>query len=408
MSNVKTSNIESPKVSPARRVSNVEEYYFSRKLREVAEMNSRGLDVISLGIGGPDLPPAEEVIETLCEAAHNPKNHSYQTYTGIPELREAFTRWYERYYGVELNPDCEILPLIGSKEGIMHITMAFVNPGDSVLVPDPGYPTYSSVSKLAGANLINYSLDPEKGWQPDFKALEELPEVKEGKVKLMWMNYPNMPTGAPATRELFEKAVDFGRRHGIVIVNDNPYSFILKPEGSKSLSILSIEGAREICIEMNSLSKSHNMAGWRVAMLATNPEFVSWILRVKSNIDSGQFRPVMLAAAKALSLGDDWYARLNAVYARRREVAEEIMDLLGCRFDKSQRGLFLWGRIPEEEKSSEAMADRLLYDCRVFVTPGFIFGKGGDRYIRISLCATEDNLRRAFERIEENNKKDND
>ncbi|MDE6409393.1 MAG: aminotransferase class I/II-fold pyridoxal phosphate-dependent enzyme [Muribaculaceae bacterium] len=403
MSNAKTSNIESRAITPAQRVSRVEEYYFSRKLREVADMNARGLDVISLGIGGPDLPPAGEVIETLCAEAHNPANHSYQSYTGIPELRNAFAGWYERYYGVALDPSREILPLIGSKEGIMHITMAFVNPGDSVLVPNPGYPTYSSVSRLAGADLITYDLNPEKGWQPDFESLEKLDAVKEGKVKLMWINYPNMPTGAPASRELFERAVDFGRRHGIVIVNDNPYSFILKPEGSKPLSILSVEGAREVCIEMNSLSKSHNMAGWRLAMLASNPEFVGWILRVKSNIDSGQFRPVMLAAAKALSLGDEWYSRLNAVYARRREVAEEIMNELGCRFDKSQRGLFLWGRIPENEKSSESLADRLLYDCRVFVTPGFIFGSGGERYIRISLCATEHNLRRALERIKGNN-----
>lgn len=399
MSNVKTSNIECRSISPADRVKSVEEYYFSRKLREVAEMNARGLDVISLGIGGPDLPPAEEVIEELCHAARDPKNHSYQSYTGIPELREAFAGWYKRYYGVALDPSREILPLIGSKEGIMHVTMAFVNPGDSVLVPNPGYPTYSSVSRLAGADLISYDLLPDRGWQPDFDALEQLPEVKAGRVKIMWLNYPNMPTGAPATRELFERAVEFGHRHGIVIVNDNPYSFILKPEGTNPLSILSVEGAREVCIEMNSLSKSHNMAGWRVAMLASNPEFVSWILRVKSNIDSGQFRPVMLAASKALSMGEEWYTRLNAVYAERRAVAEEIMDTLGCSFDKSQRGLFLWGRIPDEEKSSESLADRLLYDCRVFVTPGFIFGSGGERYIRISLCATEHNLHRALERI---------
>ena len=396
MSNARTSNIE-----PARRVGSVKEYYFSRKLREVAEMNARGMDVISLGIGGPDLPPAEEVTETLCEAARDPRNHSYQSYAGIPELREAFGNWYARYYGVSLDPASEILPLIGSKEGIMHITMAFVNPGDSVLVPDPGYPTYTSVSRLAGAEIIKYRLSPEKGWMPDFKALEQLPEVKEGRVRIMWLNYPNMPTGTPATRDLFEQAVKFGRDNGILIVNDNPYSFILKPAGIKPLSILEIEGAKDVCMEMNSLSKSHNMAGWRVAMLASNPEFISWVLRVKSNIDSGQFRPVMLAAARALSLDDDWYERLNSVYAARRGVAEEIMNALGCSFDPAQRGLFLWGRIPEGEASSEEMADRLLYDKRVFVTPGFIFGNQGERYIRISLCATEENLRRALERIKE-------
>lgn len=402
MSNVKTSNINSPKISPARRVSNVEEYYFSRKLREVAEMNARGLDVISLGIGGPDLPPEREVISTLCEAANDAKNHSYQSYTGIPELRSAFADWYARYYGVELDPTKEILPLIGSKEGIMHITMAFVNPGDSVLVPDPGYPTYSSVSRLADADLIPYQLEAERGWQPDFDALEEMPAVKEGRVKIMWLNYPNMPTGAPATRALFERAVAFGRRNGIVIVNDNPYSFILKPDDVKPLSILDIEGARDICIEMNSLSKSHNMAGWRVAMLASNPEFIGWILKVKSNIDSGQFRPVMLAAVKALGLGDDWYSWLNSIYSQRRVIAEKIMKAIGCSFDSGQRGLFLWGRIPEDEESSETLADRLLYGKRVFVTPGFIFGRGGERYIRISLCATEENLQRALERIEKN------
>lgn len=397
MSNAKISNI-----NPARRVGGVKEYYFSRKLREVAEMNAHGLDVISLGIGGPDLPPSEEVIETLCTAARNPSNHSYQSYTGIPELREAFSRWYARYYGVRLDPATELLPLIGSKEGIMHITMAFVNPGDFVLVPDPGYPTYTSVSRLAEAEIIKYTLTPDRGWMPDFEALEQLPEVREGRVKVMWLNYPNMPTGTPATRELFERAVRFGRDHGIVIVNDNPYSFILKPSGAKPLSILDVEGAKDVCIEMNSLSKSHNMAGWRVAMLASNAEFISWILRVKSNIDSGQFKPVMLAAARALELGDEWYESLNSVYAARRKVAEEIMNELECRFDPSQRGLFLWGRIPDSEESSEALADRLLHERRVFITPGFIFGEQGERYIRISLCATEANLRRALERIKEN------
>ena len=397
MSNAKISNI-----NPARRVGGVKEYYFSRKLREVAEMNARGLDVISLGIGGPDLPPSEEVIETLCTAARTPSNHSYQSYTGIPELREAFSRWYARYYGVSLDPATELLPLIGSKEGIMHITMAFVNPGDFVLVPDPGYPTYTSVSRLAEAEIIKYTLASDRGWMPDFEALEQLPEVREGRVKVMWLNYPNMPTGTPATRELFERAVKFGRDHGIVIVNDNPYSFILKPSGAKPLSILDVEGAKDVCIEMNSLSKSHNMAGWRVAMLASNAEFISWILRVKSNIDSGQFKPVMLAAARALELGDEWYESLNSVYAARRKVAEEIMNELECQFDPSQRGLFLWGRIPDSEESSEALADRLLHERRVFITPGFIFGEQGERYIRISLCATEENLRRALERIKEN------
>lgn len=400
MPKTKISNTEKH-ILPAERIGNVKEYYFSRKLREVAEMNARGLDVISLGIGGPDLPPDDIVIETLCESARKPENHSYQSYTGIPALREAFAGWYDRYYGVKLDPTKEILPLIGSKEGIMHITMAFVNPGDAVLVPNPGYPTYTSVSRLAGAETIHYELAPERGWMPDWEALENLEAVKEGRVKIMWLNYPHMPTGTPATREVFERAVEFGRRNGILIVNDNPYSFILKPEDVKPLSILTIEGAFSTAMEMNSLSKSHNMAGWRVAMLAGNAEFISWVLRVKSNIDSGQFKPVMLAAAAALNLEDEWYTRLNQVYASRRKVAEEVMTALGCSYDPTQRGLFLWGRIPEDELSAEAMADRILYDRRVFITPGSIFGSKGDRYIRISLCSPEEKLREALRRVSE-------
>jgi len=406
MSNVKnsaTDSLNGKTISPADRISSVEEYYFSKKLREVAEMNARGLDVISLGIGGPDLPPAPEVIETLSQTACDPHNHSYQPYTGLPQLREAFAGWYARYFGVTLDPAKEILPLIGSKEGIMHLTMAFVNPGDAVLVPDPGYPTYTSVNRLAGAEVIKYELKPDNGWLPDFDALDSLDAVKEGRVKVMWINYPHMPTGTPASRELFEKIVAFGKRHSILIAHDNPYSFILKPEGENPLSILSIDGAKDVCIEMNSLSKSHNMAGWRVAMMAGKETFINWVIRVKSNIDSGQFRPVMLAAVKALEKSDDWYDSLNATYRSRRKVAEEIMAALGCEIDPRQQGLFLWGRIPEKEKSAEALADRLLHERRVFVTPGFIFGKQGERYIRISLCATEENLRRALDRISAKN-----
>lgn len=399
MSNVKNSLTDPRPIAPAKRVESVQEYYFSKKLREVAELNRQGKDIISLGIGGPDLPPSAEVIETLCEAARRPDTHSYQISTGLPELRRAFAGWYRKYYGVELNPADELLPLIGSKEGVMHISMAFINPGDAVLVPDPGYPTYTSASRLAGAEIIKYELKPETGWYPDFEALSRLDAVREGKVKIMWLNYPHMPTGAPAKREVFEEAVAFGKRHGILIVNDNPYSFILKPSGVKPLSILEVHGAKEVCIEMNSLSKSHNMAGWRVAMLASNPTFISWVMRVKTNVDSGQFKPVMLAAVKALEQGDEWYDELNSVYASRRKVAEEIMTALGCSFDPSQRGLFLWGRIPEEEESAETLADRMLYENRVFLTPGFIFGKQGERYIRISLCAPEETLRRALERI---------
>lgn len=389
-----------PNITPADRVMEIQEYYFSKKLREVAQLNAQGADIISLGIGGPDRMPNEDVITTLCEETQKPGNHSYQPYVGIPELRQAFADWYKRWYGVELDPAKEIQPLIGSKEGILHVSLAFLNPGDGVLVPNPGYPTYTSVSRLAQAEIYNYDLTEENGWMPDFDALERLPLDK---IKLMWINYPHMPTGTPATLELFRKIVDFGHRHNIVIAHDNPYSFILNKE---PLSLLQVEGAREIAIEMNSMSKSHNMAGWRVGMLASNPKFINWILKVKSNIDSGQFKPLMLAAVKGLQVGAEWYDTLNEVYASRRAVAEEIMRELGCRFDAKQKGLFLWGRIPDCEMSSETLADKILYDARVFITPGFIFGSNGDRYVRISLCATEDNMRRALDRIKEmNNKK---
>ncbi|MDE5704747.1 pyridoxal phosphate-dependent aminotransferase [Muribaculum sp.] len=382
-------------IQPADRVSEIQEYYFSRKLREVARLNAEGRDIISLGIGGPDRMPSAEVIDTLCEEAHKSGAHSYQPYVGIPELRRAMSRFYSRHYGVGLNPDTEIQPLIGSKEGILHVSLAFLNPGDGVLVPNPGYPTYTSVSRLVGAEIFNYDLTEEGGWMPDFDALERLPLDR---IKLMWINYPHMPTGTPASVALFEKIVDFGRRHGIVIAHDNPYSFILN---DKPLSLLQVDGAKDVAIEMNSMSKSHNMAGWRVGMLASNPQFIQWVLKVKSNIDSGQFRPLMLAAVKGLDAPDEWYAVLNDTYARRRVIAERIMSALGCEFDPRQRGLFLWGRIPDSETSSETLADRVLYGSRVFITPGFIFGSCGDRYVRISLCATEEKLSEALKRIEE-------
>ena len=380
-------------IVPARRVSEIQEYYFSRRLREVADMRSRGIDVISLGIGGPDCPPPAGAVDTLCDQARRPDTHSYQLSTGLPELRQAFSRWYFRTYGVELNPANEILPLIGSKEGILHISLAFLNPGDGVLVPDPGYPTYTSAGRLVGAEIFSYNLTEAGGWQPDFHELERMPLDR---IRLMWVNYPHMPTGAPADYSVFERLVDFGRRHGIVIAHDNPYSFILNPT---PMSLLQVPGAKDVAIEMNSLSKSHNMAGWRVAMLASNPRFVSWVQKVKSNVDSGQFRPVMLAAAKALDSPRSWYDDLNARYAARRVIAEEIMRTLGCSFDPKQRGMFLWGRIPDSEESGETLADRLLHEARVFIAPGFIFGSNGRRYIRISLCADERNLRRALQRI---------
>lgn len=380
-------------IQPSQRVQQIKEYYFSTKLKEIAALKAQGIDIISLGIGGPDLPPPAAVIETMTEAIHSPSNHGYQPHVGVPELRESFARWYKRWYGVDLDPRSEIQPLIGSKEGVTHISLAFINPGDKVLIPDPGYPTYSSISRMVGANVITYDLTEENGWQPDFDALERL---DLNGVKLMWLNYPHMPTGARARRETFERAIDFGRRHGIVIVHDNPYSFILNRE---PMSIMSVPGAKEIAIELNSLSKSHNMPGWRVGVAVSNPTFLSWILRIKSNIDSGQFKPLMLAAARALDEGQEWHDRLNEAYASRRAIAERIMAELGCTFDPTQSGLFLWGRISDPNVTSEQLADRILDEARVFITPGFIFGHNGDRYIRISLCAPEDKLTEALNRI---------
>ena len=379
---------------PADRLASVSEYYFSRKLKEVAQMNAQGMDVISLGIGSPDMPPSAKTIETLCQAAQNPDGHGYMPYVGIPELRKAFADWYKRWYGVDLDPQTEIQPLIGSKEGILHVTLAFVNPGEQVLVPNPGYPTYTSLSKILGAEVVNYNLKEEDGWMPDWEQLEAL---DTSRVKLMGTNYPNMPTGANARRETYEKLVDFAQRHNIVVVNDNPYSFILNHD---RLSLLQVPGAKSCCIEFNSMSKSHNMPGWRVGMLATNAEFVKWILKVKSNIDSGTFRPMQLAAAAAYRNDAQWHEEANVhVYAERRALAEEIMRTLGCTFDPSQVGMFLWGRIPDSYADVETLTERVLHEARVFITPGFIFGSNGKRYIRISLCAKKEKLAEALERI---------
>lgn len=381
-------------ITPANRVGSVQEYYFSKKLKEVAEMNAAGKNVTNLGVGSPDLPPSEQTIETLCEHARKANEHGYQPYVGIPELRKGFADWYKTWYNVDLDPKTEIQPLIGSKEGILHISLAFLNPGDGVLVPNPGYPTYSSVSKLVEARLIPYELKEELGWQPDF---EELEKMDLSNVKLMWTNYPNMPTGANASVELYEKLVAFGRKHGIIICNDNPYSFILNEH---PLSILSIPGAKEICIEMNSMSKAHNMPGWRMAMLASNAQFVQWILKVKSNIDSGQFKPMQYAAVEALSAKKEWYDNMNRVYRSRRDLAGQIMRTLGCEYDENQVGMFLWGRIPDSAESGEAIANKVLYEANVFLTPGFIFGSRGERYIRISLCCKNETLEEALKRIE--------
>ena len=382
-------------IQPADRLSLVQEYYFSRKLKEVAQMNAEGKDIISLAIGSPDMPPSPQTVEKLCEVAHDPNTHGYQMTVGTPELREAMSFFYKRWYDVDLDWKTEVLPLIGSKEGILHVTLAFVNPGDSVLVPNPGYPTYTSLSKILGANIVNYNLREDNGWQPDFEQLEKM---DLSRVKLMWTNYPNMPTGGRAQRETYERLVKFAKDHGIVVVNDNPYSFILSEE---HLSILQVPGAKDCCIEFNSMSKSHNMPGWRVGMCMANGQFIQWIMKIKSNIDSGTFRGIQLAAAEALKNNNEpWHREFNIeTYARRRQYAEQIMDTLGRTYDKRQVGMFLWGRIPDSYADVEDLTERVLHEARVFITPGFIFGSNGQRYIRISLCAKEDKIKDALERI---------
>lgn len=382
-------------IQPADRLSLVQEYYFSRKLKEVARLNAEGRDIISLAIGSPDMPPSQQTIEKLCEVAHQPDAHGYQPTIGTPELRNAMSSFYKRWYNVDIDPASEVLPLIGSKEGILHVTLAFVNPGDAVLVPNPGYPTYTSLSKILGARIVNYNLREDNGWQPDF---EELERTDLSGVKLMWTNYPNMPTGGNAQMETYERLVDFARSHGIVVVNDNPYSFILN---DKPISLLQVEGAKNCCIEFNSMSKSHNMPGWRVGLCATNATFISWILKVKSNIDSGTFRGLQLAAAEAYANSEEWHHEANiSTYSRRRAIAEKIMDTLGCHYDPNQVGMFLWGKIPDNYNDVEQLTERVLHEARVFITPGFIFGTNGSRYIRISLCAKEEKIMEALKRIE--------
>lgn len=382
--------------SPADRLKSVNEYYFSRKGKEIARLNAEGKDIVSLAIGSPDMPPSQATVDELCRVAKLPDAHGYQPTVGTPELRTAMAKWYKRWFDVDLDPASEIQPLIGSKEGILHVTLTFVNPGEKVLVPNPGYPTYTSLSKLLGAQVVNYNLRPDNGWQPDF---EELENMDLDGVRLLWCNYPNMPTGANARRETYERLVDFAQRHGIIVVNDNPYSFILNEH---PISILQVPGAKECCIEFNSMSKSHNMPGWRVGLAATNAEFISWILKVKSNIDSGTFRALQLAAAKAYDNDAAWHHEANIeVYSRRRNIAEQIMEALGCEYDKAQVGMFLWGHIPEKYGNAEELTERVLHEARVFITPGFIFGSNGERYVRISLCAKEEKMAEALKRIKE-------
>jgi LL-diaminopimelate aminotransferase len=381
------------KVKPADRTSSIQEYYFSQKLAQIDRMRKEGADIINLGIGSPDQPPSENTIAKLITEAEKPSSHGYQSYTGIPALRIAFANWYKKYFNVDLNPDNEILPLMGSKEGIMHISMAFVNPRDEVLVPDPGYPTYSSVTNLVGGIVIKYNLSEKTGWFPDLELLEQ---SDLSRVKLMWVNYPHMPTGTKGSVSLFEKLVAFSQKHGILLCNDNPYSFILNKE---YISLLSVDGAKESAMELNSLSKSQNMAGWRIGMVAGHSEYIKNILKVKSNMDSGMFMPMQMAAVEALNNPDSWYEEVNSVYKRRRKTVEEIMEMLNCKYDKNQSGLFVWGRIPENIDNCEMYIEDILNRTHVFITPGFIFGENGERYIRISLCATEERLKEAKERI---------
>jgi aspartate/methionine/tyrosine aminotransferase len=381
------------KVNPADRTNVVQEYYFSRKLRQIDQMRQAGADIINLGIGSPDQPPSENTIKRLAKEAGKPGVHGYQSYNGSPVLRKAFADWYLKYFKVRLDPENEILPLMGSKEGIMHISMAFVNPEDEVLIPNPGYPTYSSVTNLVGGKIKYYDLDEKGGWFPDLDKLE-----KSGlrKVKLMWINYPHMPTGTKSSVSLFRQLVSFSLEHSILLCNDNPYSFILNKD---YLSLLSVDGAMETALELNSLSKSHNMAGWRIGMVAGNSDYIKNILKVKSNMDSGMFLPLQMAAAEALNNPESWYDKVNITYKERRKTVESIMELLNCKFSKEQSGLFVWGRIPDEIESCEIFVEEILNKAHVFLTPGFIFGSQGDRYIRISLCADNERLKEARERI---------
>jgi LL-diaminopimelate aminotransferase len=394
----------------SKRLDGVGEYYFSHKLREIDGLNKEGKNIINLGIGSPDMPPHQDVIKILQEESAKPNVHAYQGYKGSPILRKAIRDWYKKWYNVELDTDAEILPLIGSKEGIMHICMTYLNAGDEVLVPNPGYPTYSSAVKLAGGKIAEYSLEEKNNWQPDFNAIEErivLSKNEGRRVKLMFVNYPHMPTGQLPTKELFEKLVSFAKANDILIIHDNPYSFILN---ENPMSVLSIEGAKDCVIELNSLSKSHNMAGWRVGMLCGAKERIDEVIRFKSNMDSNMFLPLQLAAAKALTLGKEWHDEVNAVYKRRREKVFQLLDLLKCEYSKKQAGMFVWAKVPETYYNSDAskihslggggsLSDYVLYNANVFITPGGIFGSAGEKYVRVSLCSTEEKIAEATQRI---------
>lgn len=380
-------------IQTAKRIANVEEYYFSRKLAEVRTLDTPELKVINLGIGSPDQAPSVSTIEALITSAKLPTSHGYQSYKGLPQFRKGIADFYTNIYNVQLDPETMILPLMGSKEGIMHISMAFIDEGDEVLIPDPGYPTYSSVSNLVGAKLRPYAMREELNWGIDIEALKK---SDLSKVKLMWINFPHMPTGRIASREELKELVDLARKNQFLIVNDNPYSLILN---KTPMSILSIEGADEVALELNSLSKSHNMAGWRLGWVAGKKEYIDAVLRVKSNMDSGMFLPLQQAAAEALKNGKTWFEELNKVYSDRKKVAKQILDVLGCTYAEDQSGLFVWAKTSNTVADVEKWNDEILYGTKVFITPGFIFGEAGRRYIRISLCCTVEALNEALERI---------
>ena len=379
-------------IQPAKRLDTVQEYYFSKKLREVRGLAAAGKPIINMGIGSPDLQPPASVLDAISNSLTDASAHKYQSYQGLPELRGSISEFYNSKFSVILNPDNEVLPLMGSKEGIMHISMAFLNEGDKVLIPNPGYPTYTSVTKLVGANPLFYDLSEETNWQPNFEALEQL-DLSD--VKLMWVNYPHMPTGTNATLATFEKLVAFGKKHNILIINDNPYSFILN---DKPISILQVEGAKEVALELNSLSKTFNMAGWRVGMLLGNSSFINEVLKVKSNMDSGMFYGIQKGAIKALQLSDKWFQDQNKIYEKRRKLVWQLADKLNAKYDKNATGLFVWAKIPKGKKSEE-VTDSVLYDKDIFITPGTIFGSQGEGYIRFSLCVTEEIIKEAISRF---------
>jgi aspartate/methionine/tyrosine aminotransferase len=388
-------------IDPANRLEHINEYYFSSKLKEIARLRAEGKNIINLGIGNPDQAPSAQTVEALKNAADNPRNHGYQSYIGIPPLRDAFSEWYRITYDADLDPNSEILPLLGSKEGISHISNAFLNPGDKVLIPNPGYPTYTAAAYLAGAQPVYYDLDEANHWIP---MLEQIPAATLREVKLLWINYPNMPTGSTGTARMFERLIEIAAEFKFLVVNDNPYSLVLNTE--KPVSIFQYAHAKTVCLELNSLSKSHNLAGARIGMLGGAKDYIDTVLRVKSNVDSGMYLPLQEAAVAALSNSEEWHEQRNEVYKERRNFAWNILDQLECSYEKEQVGMFVWAKIPDRYKRSDELTEKLLQEAGVFMTPGFIFGSNGDRYVRISLCSPKNDLEEALLRIQRINLKE--